>query len=214
MRTFVINLDTAVDRWKHYEDTDYHRWRATPYQEVSQEDSDRMLSYWNISKRNHLCKVACLKSHYSLWKHIVKNKINNVIILEDDALLISNITDLESNQDGITYLGGLTYTPKMTGGFINCSFNEKITKIDFDKFRVLQTLAYYIPNYSVAVDLIKMIDSKKRWRAVDVMLGEIENNNELNAYIRFPACFIERNEQSQIQSYKRVKYANEVYLLS
>ncbi len=102
----------------------------------------------------------------------------------------------------------------MTGGFINCSFNEKITKIDFDKFRVLQTLAYYIPNYCVAVELIKMIDSKKRWRAVDVMLGEIKNNNELNAYIRFPACFIEKNEESQIQSYKRLKYADEFYCLS
>lgn len=214
MRTFVINLDTAVDRWKHYEDTDYHRWRATPYQEVSQEDSDRMLSYWNISEKNHLCKVACLKSHYSLWKHIVNNKINNVIILEDDALLINDTTYLESNQDGITYLGGATYTPKMTGGFINCSFNKEITKIDFDKFRVLMTMSYYIPNYSVADKLIKMIDSKKRFRAVDVMLGEIKNNNGLNAYISYPASFIERPNDSQIQSKNRVKYANEFYCLS
>lgn len=214
MRTFVINLDTAVDRWKHYEDTDYHRWRATPYQEVSEEDSDRMLSYWNISKRNHLCKVACLKSHYSLWEHIVKHRINNVIILEDDALLKNKINLSDIKTDGITYLGGATYTPKMTGGFINCSFNKQITKIDFDKFRVLQTFAYYIPNYSVADKLIKMIDSKKRFRAVDVMLGEIKNNNELNAYISYPASFIERPNNSQIQSKNRVKYANEFYYLS
>ena len=213
MKTFVINLDSATDRWKHYENTDYHRWRATPYQEVTQEQRDRMCSIWNTPPKTHSCKTACFFSHYSLWEHIAKHKLNDVLILEDDAKVI-NTAVLKKNsfsRDGITYLGGALHSPKMTDKFIKVELEKGIHLIDFTKYRVLMTMSYYIPEHEIAQKLIKMVDSKKRTRAIDVMLGDIKNNNELNAYISYPASVIERPNESQIQSSSRTKYANELY---
>ena len=210
MITFVINLDEATDRWKHYKGLDVHRWRATHYNEVDSETDKKMISYHNVPKINHLKKCACMLSHLELWKHIVKHKLNGVTILEDDAMKrYFYSTPLPA--DGISYLGGATFTPHMTGKFIQVELEKGINKIDFNKYRVLMTMSYYIPNYEIAQKLIDMIESKRRWRAIDVMLGEFQKND--NAYLYYPAVFSERPNVSQIQSTSRNKFADENFTL-
>jgi len=213
MKTFVINLDNAEDRWSHYKGLDVHRWRATPYDEVSDEDAMRMISYHNVPEKNHLCKTACFLSHLSLWEHIVKHKLNGVLILEDDAMKVNfNLIGLPS--DGICYIGGATYTPNMTGKFIKVdNLKDGINEINFDEYRVLMTMSYYIPNYKIANELISMVMTKRRWRAVDVMLGDIQKNEHLKAYLHYPAIFEERPNNSQIQTKSRKKYAGKDFTL-
>lgn len=210
MITFVINLDEATDRWSFYKSKDIHRWSATHYNEVSDNDARRMISYHNVPEKNHLCKTACLLSHLSLWKHIVQHKLSSVLILEDDAAK-RNFNFIGLPDDGITYLGGATYTPLMTGKFIEVELQNGINKINFDEYRVLMTMSYYIPSYEIAQKLIDMVENKRRWRAVDVMLGDIQKND--NAYLYYPAVYTERPNQSQIQTKSRNKYASVHYTL-
>tara|TARA_R110000737_G_scaffold352097_1_gene396711 strand:+ start:3228 stop:3866 length:639 start_codon:yes stop_codon:yes gene_type:complete len=208
MKVFVINLDEAEDRWINYEGLGYERWCATPYSQVSEEDSLKVVSMWNINPKTHLCKTACLLSHLSLWEHIVKNKINDVLILEDDAKQVNELHNCSFKDDGITYVGGSTYSPKMTGGYKKIELDKGIHLVNHNDYRVLQTVSYYIPNYEIAKKLIEFIKDKKRWRAVDVMLGEV--NKIMNVYISYPASFVERKEPSQIQTFKN-KYSTQQY---
>lgn len=211
MITFVINLDEATDRWKHYRSSIEHRWRATHYTEVDSVTDKKMISFHNVSRKNHLCKCACLLSHLELWKHIVKHKLNSVLILEDDAMKRNFSNFLPLPADGITYLGGATFTPHMTGKFIEVELQDGINKINFDEYRVLMTMSYYIPTYEIAQKLIDFVESKRRWRAIDVMLGELQKND--NCYLYYPAIYAERPNESQIQSKSRNKFATKYYTL-
>lgn len=212
MRIFVINLDKSVDRWEHYKNDDkFERWSATSKEEVKEWDSEKMISYHNIHPDQHLAKCGCLKSHLNIWSYIITNRMNDVLILEDDAL-VGDLSELDKlPEDGVTYLGGYTAHKKMTQGPLSLSFSDKINKIDNEKFRVLTTMAYYIPTHNVAGSLFDEILSRKRWRAIDVMLGEIKS---VPMYLYYPALITERQNISQIRKDKSKKLCDKYYNLS
>jgi GR25 family glycosyltransferase involved in LPS biosynthesis len=212
MRIFVINLDKSVDRWEHYKnDEKFERWSATSKEEVKEWDSEKMISYHNIHPDQHLAKCGCLKSHLNILSYIITNRMNDVLILEDDAL-VGDLSELDKlPEDGVTYLGGYTAHKKMTQGPLSLSFSDKINKIDNEKFRVLTTMAYYIPTHYVAGSLYDEILNRKRWRAIDVMLGEIKS---VPFYLYYPALITERQNISQIRKDKSKKLCDKYYNLS
>ena len=212
MKIFVINLDDAKDRWEHYKDDDrFTRWSATSREEVKEWDSEKMISYHNIHPDQHLAKCACLKSHLNIWSYIITNRMNDILILEDDALVSDYLLQGgKFPQDGLTFFGGYTASKKMTQGALNVSFTEVINKIDSEKFRVLTTMGYYIPTHYIASSLYSEILGRKRNRAIDVMLGEIKS---IPMYLYYPAPVIERKNVSQIRKDKSKKLCNEKYQL-
>ena len=211
MKIFVINLDKSVDRWEHYKnDEKFERWSATSKEEVKEWDSEKMISYHNIHPDQHLAKCGCLKSHLNIWSYIITNRMNDVLILEDDAILKYLPEGGKLPQDGVTYFGGYTANKKMTQGPLNVSFTEVINKIDFEKYRVLTTMSYYIPTHYVAGSLYDEILNRKRFRAIDVMMGEIKN---IPMYLYYPAPVIERKNVSQIRKDKTSKLCNDKYIL-
>jgi len=209
--TFVINMDSATDRWDYYKDKGVKRWSATNYDEirVSSPDIARMTSYYNLSMKEHLCKLACFKSHTNLWRYIADNKMNKVLILEDDAELVNPVPDINNfPRDGITYLGGFTCHPLITKGPKKISLDRGIHLINHDEYRVLQTVAYFIPTWEVAQKMIDFIDKKERWRAIDCMFKDMGVPLSLS----YPASFRERPVKSQIRK-NRKKFSNEFYEL-
>lgn len=212
MKIFVINLDKSVDRWEHYKNDDkFERWSAISKEEVKEWDSEKMISYHNIHPDQHLAKCGCLNSHCNIWSYIITNRMNDVLILEDDAL-VGDLSELDKlPEDGVTYLGGYTAHKKMTQGPLSLSFSDKINKIDNEKFRVLTTMAYYIPTHNVAGSLFDEILSRKRWRAIDVMMGEIKS---VPMYLYYPAPITERQNISQIRKDKSKKLCDKYYNLS
>ena len=116
---FVINLDSRPDRWQYWAGRKgYLRWRATPREEISPESHliDKMISYHNVRYTpQHKSKIACMVSHINLWRHIITNKLDKVVILEDDALGYLREEHMEGlMDDGITYLGGFFVAPQIT----------------------------------------------------------------------------------------------------
>ena len=206
---FVINLDEAEDRWDEYKDDDrYTRWKATHYEKLDDDDPifKKMISYHNIDKKEHRAKCACFLSHTSLWKHIIKEDLKDVLILEDDALLVNSIpNDLPT--DGFTYLGGFTSNKRMTDGPKKVDFKKGIHLIDHGEYRLLMCLAIYIPNAYVAHKMLQSTETfTKRIKAVDTMI----RMTHLNQYVSFPASFIEKPIDSQIRD-KKKKFSNERY---
>lgn len=114
---YVINLKHRKDRWEqvnnNFKDVNFklQRWEAINGKELDEKTINLITSEFC----NNFCTlgiIGCWLSHYTLWHHIVKNQLNNVLILEDDAiptdifnLKINKIlNEIPENYD-ICYLG-------------------------------------------------------------------------------------------------------------
>jgi glycosyl transferase, family 25 len=89
-KVFVINLKHRKDRWikirKNFKNIGIklHKWNAIYGKNLSEQQIHEMTTpfcYYFCS----LSSMGCWLSHYSLWNYIIKNKLTNVLILEDDA---------------------------------------------------------------------------------------------------------------------------------
>ena len=215
MNVFVINLDKAEDRWARYEGKGYTRWRATQIDDLPDNDwrYEKMSSYWNLNPLEHKAKTCCFISHLSLLEHIVKNKLENVLILEDDAVLVNELPDIsELPTDGFTYLGGFTSHKRLTDGPLKVDYSDEIeikngvNKIEHSKYRMLMMLAIFIPHWSIAYKMGNAVSLDKRWKAIDTLLYKTPKNQ----YMYYPACFSELPIESQIRPNKK-KFSNTFY---
>ncbi len=206
MKKFVINLERCIERMDNFDDS-YTRWVATDYKDLDDDDDiyKRMISMWNINPNEHKAKCGCLLSHINLWKHIVEHKLNDIIIVEDDALQVNHLP--ETLGDKFLYLGGF-FTKKLTDGAVEVELTKGINNIP-DNHKVLTTLSYYIPTWEIAEQLIVDITSQKRFRAIDIMLNKVSVERE----IYYPAIYIERDLQSTIRPSK-TKHPTEYYQFS
>ena len=125
--------------------------------------------------------TGCLASHLKALEYIVKHKINNVIIAEDDAQIDRtriNIPQIKKKlkksydlhkfpQDGATLLGAtLRKSPPWSQDVIFQQgqnkkdikkFKEGINIIDYKKHRWTQTHAIFYPTWKVAKDILQKI---------------------------------------------------------
>jgi len=207
-RKYVVNLDRCLDRMESFDDS-YTRWSATDYRDLQDKHPifDRMISYHSIRNTNqHKAKCGCYLSHTNIWRYIVTNKLNNTLIVEDDAELVNDYADLQLPTDSFTYLGGFFHNKKMTDNTkINIESKEGINLLDKDKYRILMTLAYFIPTWEIAEKMLEAVN-KDRVRAIDVMMYNID----LPIYYNYPANFIERDIPSTIRKGK-TKHSNQFY---
>ena len=143
-----------------------------------------------IKPMKHRAKTGCFLSHYTLLKHIVKKKLSNVVILEDDSTLpdLKKLKNIKFKTDGATYLGGHIEARlfKEDKNFnvknIRKKLRSGINKINYKKWRVLGTYGYYIPSWKVALDILECLN-KKNWKAIDIMYTKCPNFK----YLVYPA---------------------------
>jgi len=201
---FFVNLDRDTVRAEKFKGKDYIRWRATSRDEVTQEVDKKMISYYNYPKKSHLGRCGCFMSHISLLEHVVANKLDDVLIVEDDAVQVGDLP-MDYPTDSLIYVGGFLHNKKMTDN--KKVLLESINGINHlpDEYRILMTVSYIIPKWEVAEDILKKIKSLNRYRAIDVLYGSID----IKRAYQFPACFIEEGAESTIQ--KKSKRSNELY---
>ena len=203
METYYINLDTAVERKSKFMDKDLFknkRWRATPRQEVPELIDHKMLSMYNFGRDAHLARCGCFISHLKLLEFIVENKLLDVLILEDDAIQVAPLP-LVYPRDSIVYVGGFIYNRKMMDQskvIIDHSIGMNLCP---PEYRILGTVSYIIPDWLVALDILDRIKSQKRYKAIDIMLGNIG----LKQYYNYPGSFREEGSVSQISEKNKQK---------
>jgi len=88
---------------------------------------------------------------------------------------------------------------------INIESKEGINILNKDKYRLLMTLAYFIPTWEIAKVMLESVD-KPRIRAIDIMMYNVD----LPIYYQYPASYIEKDIPSTIRDKKR-KHSNEFY---
>ena len=222
---FYLNLDRSPDRRKYFDNT-WIRFKASDGKEMTRDEPllTRMISQWNISPDEHLAKCGCFQSHYNMLSHIATNKLNKVIVVEDDAVHLSEVYDDEGLYDdedllrvlskckNFTYLGGAFANVRMYKGFLKQDEWPEpevgINELDKSKMRILMTLAYYIPHWTIARDIVEFLDSQSRVRAIDVMLYKII---KVPQDYHYPAIYCERGFDTTIHKKSRKKNADEYY---
>lgn len=198
-KIFVINLRRDKEKWSKYKkDQRYIRFSACNGVEMSKENPyfDRLQIMWNAADRKKKCTAGILNSHMSIIKKIVDKKINQALVIEDDAVidfkLLEKINLDNLPQDSIIYFGGTLHPPDT---FKNKtwsheetikSFKRGINKIDTKKFRILGGHGYYFPKWEIAKDLLDKVDSKKKMRALDSEMVKLQRSGNIK-YFYYPA---------------------------
>ena len=169
MNKFVVNLDRCKDRMKYF-DKSFKRWSAVDGADLKDDNPvlSKMISYHNISAKQHRAKCGCFISHINLLQHIINNKLNNVLVLEDDAEMVNPLPDPLPEE--FTYLGGFFSGKHFSD--VEVSNRVGIWDVPLDS-KLLMTLSYYIPQWEAAKFIYDSIMSQKRYRAIDVILNNI-----------------------------------------
>jgi hypothetical protein len=134
-------------------------------------------------------------SHLKAMDYIVKNKMNNVILNEDDSLQKKDIPKNLPNE--ITLLSGQISHPKSwekdkewkkngENLKILSAFKTGANDIDYQKFRWTQSNSIYFPSWKDAKRLLdKLRNEVKSYKSYDMVLSQ----NKLIKKIYYPAIF-------------------------
>lgn len=163
--------------------------------------------YW-LSRKNFkalsrdadiiLPRVGCLLSHYKAIKMAHFAGLNNVLILEDDAILLKTMTknfNVPSDAD-VLYFGGTfsheTKNPTLSKG--------PIIKINTDKLKLYGMFGYYIPTKEKIADMYNVFHSTfldgpgklkpPNWRSGKVrLMGQNNDRILINFFQKYGNCY-------------------------
>ena len=189
---FVISINK--ERQKKYIDPRYTIFQGVNGKEELDIDwiNETYNFYWNAGDKIKYSIAGCSESHIKCMEHIRDNKINNAIVIEDDALLDLNRLEELDEIDDFCYIGGRFVHYKNINKIIDKNkirdkLNKGINKIDEKIFNILNFHGYYIPKYEL-VDKLLIKQYTKR-RAIDVEFKLQQRKKIITDFI-YPAISI------------------------
>ena len=188
MKIFVINI--SDERWERYKDDErFTRWLGVDGRQLDMDFIKKnYITMWNANESHKRSVAGCGESHLSLLRHIYENKINDVLIIEDDTIVdfdrLSEIKDIKN----FCYLGGRFQSPTLKKKLCreNISVKNGLNKIDNVLFTITGGHAYYIPTYDIAESLYINIMTKPKRRAIDAEFRRLQKGNKITDFI-YPA---------------------------
>ena len=192
-RIFVISMDTEVgDERRKKLKYEYEWFKANDI--ALDFIKKKMIHFWSAKKKNRKGKEGVFDSYYRLFKKIYEEKIDDIIIAEDDCQIIQ-FPDTMPNK--LCYLNGLYINNDNWKKYNEFKKENGLHEIDYSKSRVLGLWGIYVPKYSDVKPIIDMIENSKRIRAIDIM---IMKNQLIKNYI-YPSCFyVDDGGYSQINN--------------
>lgn len=165
---------------------------------------------------NYLCSpktIANWLSHYKLWKHIVKNEEDRVLILEDDTYptkgfkkkLLRFWDKLPADWD-LIYLGcsGTCKNDTATDIFYKITSGRSNTKVDRHIIKPGYPTGFYgyILSYEGAKKLIKNENFKKVHNEIDKhFANNIINTSNFNVYAFTPQLIFKNNNNNSMETH-------------
>ena len=180
---FVISMDNEVGKKRrallNYE---YNLFNGIEGGDCPDWIQARMKHRSNIKNKNKMGKLGCWASYATLLQKIINEKINDVLILEDDCIQVYSDSDyLPPLGDKPIYLNGFFHHPtnytKRTKDWIRdvkktLRLKEGINKIDWDKIRIVGTWGVFIPKWQQAYKILFKLANSKTYTTVDSQLSK------------------------------------------
>lgn len=137
-----------------------------------------------ISNKLNFGEIGCFASHLESWKYIIENNLDNVLILEDDAMLENNFVEK------LQY--SMHHIPKDYDIFFAFVSHEMHKYFDFNKhyigndfvckaFQDWSTLCYLISN-SGAKNIMSLVKEQGMISPVDNFILENHEAGRIKAY--------------------------------
>ena len=185
-RIFVVNAydDRTL---KYLDDPRYEIFPAVWWECVNDDTLSKYHFRYNcgIDLRKKICACSC--SHLKVLEKIFNEKINNAIIIEDDAFIdFSRLKELD-DIDEPCYIGGQIKSLKLCDEkfFVKPDdIPDGLNTIDKNKYRISGAFGYYIPDYKQTEFFLKQHYEKRRGIDVEFMLEQKTGNIK---YFIYPA---------------------------
>tara|TARA_R110000787_G_scaffold116965_2_gene227395 strand:+ start:55 stop:717 length:663 start_codon:yes stop_codon:yes gene_type:complete len=198
MKIILLSLDNQVGKIRRDKiNYDYELYYGVSNtNDLPPEYKDRIHIPYNVVDRDKIMKQrgCCMYGHLNILKRIVNDKLHNVIICEDDAIMKDNIdlNDLEKlNLNEAVLLNAKLHHP--TAYTKDKYFNDKdmifepgVNDIDFNKFRWSCSACIYYPTPVSAQIIIDFINNNKRLTHFDLLLSK----NKVIKKLYYPSAFI------------------------
>ena len=209
-KVYVINLEKDKERLEFIStqlkalNIEFERFEAVDGSSIK--NDLRLTTYCSSNCPDGL--KGCAISHRTLWETMIENDYKNILILEDDAILNSNIDselqlswDTVPNDFDILYLGSTFYCgdTSLYNQFVSKLTNRRIEKVSDN---ILKTegcggLYGYIVSQKGAKNLIKEPINFH----VDDFIGDQVKKHDLNAYAFHPVLLEANNKKSNLSQY-------------
>tara|TARA_R110002020_G_scaffold212976_3_gene419679 strand:- start:706 stop:1359 length:654 start_codon:yes stop_codon:yes gene_type:complete len=186
VKIFVINI--SDERWTRYkQDERFNRWIGKDGRDLDMDFVENTyITMWNANESHKRSVAGCSESHLSLLRYIYENKIDDVIILEDDTIMDFDRLHLLKDINEFCYLGGRfqgkTLKHKPHTGILF----EGVNTINPFTFTITGGHAYYIPTYDIAESLYINIMSKRKRRAIDAEFRRLQKGDKIKKFV-YPA---------------------------
>lgn len=159
--------------------------------------TNEWISLPDISKAKS--RMGCFGAHMRALEHIINNKINDVVILEDDAQIdldkLPHPLPTDFPQDAPCLLGAAFRHPKswakdkewrssVLPGILE-NHSTGIHNLDYDLMRFQGTFSIYYPRWEVAEDVLNKIKALGGYKHYDLFLAE----HKLIPYYHYPSLF-------------------------
>ena len=155
----------------------------------------KLKTRYNTSMKARLRKLGCIYAHRNALRQIKKLKTENNVILEEDATLDHLLPNPPSKS---SYLGGWIVPPQVTlAGKKQVKIphlKKGLNQVDFDKFKILMTHAYFVKTHEKAEEVLKVIEGPEPIKNYDIFLNDYQFFH--NFY--YPAIFIQSQHVSDI----------------
>jgi glycosyl transferase family 25 len=180
-KIFVINLDKDKDRLNNsykqlnnYNIKNYERYSAIYGNDLNEKELNNFTT--NIGKiLASKSMIGCGISHINIWKHIVKEKINKCLILEDDFILVDDFLNKFNN---IINKAPIEYDILFLSSNLFHNKNLKLYDIDeyfYKQLLISQTVGYII-TLKGAKNILKYINKTSYHIDVELCISSIINN--------------------------------------
>ena len=174
-KIFLISMDNEIGSDRRSKlNYDYIRFNADEPNKHLPFIKDKFIHYWNTSQRVKFGKEGCFDSYYKLFTKIIDEKLNDVIITEDDCFLKEQefIEFCKNKPKEICYLNGKFIHKKGWETYNDFTKNIGINNIDYEKCRIIGTWGIYFPKWEQVKILIDELNNMKRFRHIDILFSK------------------------------------------
>ena len=154
--------------------------------------NNKLITYWNTSNDMRRGKIGCYLSHIKTLEYIVENKLNNVLVLEDDMKPNFNEFPNIEIEDNIYmyYLSGFYWNNKLIG----------LTSIIYPKWQYTKEI----------LDILKNRFSCGKFKAIDIEICN-QIHTKFNIKLHNEKLFIHSDNFSYIHNKPIKNYKNGKY---